>query len=172
MNIIGIDPGPEHSGIVIFDGKSVPFHAVISNDDVLTTLEAHCRARLKKLIAIEMIASYGMPAGRELFETCLWIGRMIQVAAINGTGWRTVYRMDVKQNLCHDSRAKDPNIRQALIDRFGKPGTKKAPGATYGLVGDEWAAMAVAVTVWDRIHEELPLGTDAAGPGLAAGPGA
>ncbi len=43
------------------------------------------------------------------------------------------------------------NIRQALIDRFGPPGKKKAPGATYGLSGDMWSALAVAVTFTDKL---------------------
>ena len=58
-------------------------------------------------------------------------------------------------HLCGHPRAKDPNIRQALLDRFGPGrekalGTKKAPGALYGIKGDEWAALAVAITWWDQ----------------------
>jgi hypothetical protein len=58
-------------------------------------------------------------------------------------------RLKVKLHLCHDSRAKDANIRAALIDRFGKPGTKKNPGALYGVTRDLWSALAVAITFWD-----------------------
>jgi hypothetical protein len=41
-------------------------------------------------------------------------------------------------------RAKDANIRQALIDKLGAVGTKKAPGPLYGISGHLWAALAVA----------------------------
>jgi hypothetical protein len=46
-------------------------------------------------------------------------------------------------------KAKDGNIRQALIDRFGPVGTKKNPGWFYGFSGDVWQAYAVGVTYAD-----------------------
>jgi len=57
-----------------------------------------------------------------------------------------VYRKEVKIYLCGSMKAKDPNIRQALIDRLGDPGTKKNPGPTYGVKSHAWSALAVAVT--------------------------
>ena len=75
-------------------------------------------------IVIEMIASYGMPVGKEVFETCVWIGKF---AEASGMKENYIYRKDEKMNLCHSMKAKDSNIRQALIDRFGVVGTKKKP---------------------------------------------
>lgn len=77
----------------------------------------------KKLV-IEMIASYGMPVGKEVFETCVWIGRFIEAFDLE---YRYIYRKDEKMNICHTMKAKDSNIRQALIDRFGPVGTKRNP---------------------------------------------
>lgn len=102
------------------------------------------------VLAIEMIASYGMAVGREVFETCVWIGRFLQT-------WRKpeavklVYRKDVKLHLCGNTRAKDPNVRQALLDKVGPQGTKKIPGPTYGVKSHAWSALAVAVTVADSM---------------------
>ena len=72
-------------------------------------------------IVIEMIASYGMPVGESVFQTCVWIGKFAQAYE------KYIYRKEEKMNICHSMRAKDSNIRQALIDRFGPVGTKKNP---------------------------------------------
>lgn len=74
-----------------------------------------------------MIASYGMPVGKEVFETCLWIGRFTELAILQGIDVEYIYRKEEKMNLCQSMKAKDSNIRQALIDRFGVVGTKKSP---------------------------------------------
>ncbi|MGH7470493.1 MAG: hypothetical protein ACRENP_21315 [Longimicrobiales bacterium] len=54
-------------------------------------------------------------------------------------------------HLCKNPKAKDQNIRQALIDLLGAPGTKKNPGPTYGISGDAWSALAIAVTARDQL---------------------
>ena len=47
-------------------------------------------------------------------------------------------------------KAKDSNIRQALMDRFGEVGTKKNQGYFYGFKADIWQAFAVCVTYHDK----------------------
>jgi hypothetical protein len=141
--ILGIDPGHKQTAYVLFraDEQRVMEHGIIENEDFLNRhirlLNSICRES-----AIEMIAGYGMPVGKEVFETCVFIGRIWQLLTIPK---EFVYRKDIKLHLCGTTRAKDGNIRQALIDRLGAPGVKKAPGKTYGLKADEWAALAVAV---------------------------
>ena len=101
-----------------------------------------------------MIDSYGMPVGKTVFETCEWIGRFIECANEHFMTYEYIYRKEEKINLCNSMKAKDSNIRQALIDRFGEVGIKKNPGWFYGFKADIWAAYAVGVTYLDKIKEK------------------
>jgi hypothetical protein len=139
-SILAIDPGPLESGRVIFRDGRVIESGVCKNELLIPVLRAWDDA-----LAIEMIASYGMPVGREVFETCVWIGRFVQAYRYPSLA-QLVYRKDVKIHLCGTSKAKDGHIRQALIDLIGPQGVKKAPGPTYGVKSHAWAALAVAVT--------------------------
>jgi len=155
-NILAIDPGTTQSAWCFFDGVKVINSGIFENEELLAKLRgwdlSECR------VAIEMIASYGMPVGKEVFETCVWIGRFFEV--VDSEAYPAlVYRKDVKLHLCQSPRAKDPNVRQALIDRFeptggGKIpqiGTSKQPGPLYGVSSHIWAALAVAVTYHDTV---------------------
>jgi len=115
------------------------------NGDVIGMLHNPDNGAAKVQLAIEMVASYGMAVGREVFETCVWIGRF-QQAWHAPEAVRLIYRRDVKLHLCGSARAKDSNIRQAVIDLLGPPGTKREPGPTYGVRSHAWSALAVAVT--------------------------
>lgn len=139
--IFAIDPGTTQSGWVLFNGSGVVDSGVHDNHDVLRWVQAGQGA---DMLAIEMIASQGMAVGQTTFETVRWIGRF-QQAWRDPEAVKLIYRHQVKTKLCGTQKAKDPNIRQALIDMFGAPGTKKAPGATYGVTSHAWAALAVAV---------------------------
>lgn len=144
MNILAIDPGTNESGWVQLRGGKVHDSGVMPNDDLLRRLRM--MGTWADTLAIEMVASYGMAVGKEVFETCVWIGRL-QQAWHNPEAARLIYRRDVKLHLCGSAKAKDANIRQALLDLMGPQGTKKAPGPTYGVKSHAWAALAVAVTV-------------------------
>jgi len=160
MRLLAIDPGSEESAYVLYDTQeNAPVEwAKGSNDEVidLNLLDASDR------MAMEMIASYGMPVGAEVFETCMWAGRFIERWEAGHFIERTedwapvmpVYRKDVKLHLCGSPKAKDSNIRQALIDRYGGKrkavGLKATPGPLYGLKGDCWSALAVAITAAER----------------------
>lgn len=143
--ILAIDPGTTQTALIEWDGEHIAAKHLIPNAEALELVGATHADE----VVCEMVASYGMPVGREIFETVVWIGRYIERALATGKPVRRVYRKDIKLHLCHSLRAKDGNIRQALIDRLGAPGTKKAPGATYGVSKDLWAALAVAVFAYD-----------------------
>ncbi len=151
MTLLAIDPGNEQSAYVIFHtGIPLEFGKIRNGellDRIANAASSHTRWRDVDELAIEMIASYGMPVGAEVFETCVWIGRFVQAAKVPHT---LVYRRSVKLHLCGLARAKDGNVRQALIDKYGGKekavGKKAAPGPLYGMSADVWQALGVAVT--------------------------
>jgi hypothetical protein len=147
--ILAIDPGTTQSGVVYMTDGVVNHAAVMDNRELLAELPGRGR-----VVAIEMVASYGMAVGAEVFETCVWIGRFVE-RSDDPDAVRLVYRRDVKLHLCGSPRAKDTNIRQALLDRWGGKdkavGTSKQRGPLYGVKSHAWAALAVAVMVADRL---------------------
>ena len=152
--ILAIDPGPTESAYVSLEvtGRIVEA-AKVPNEQLLQMLRS-ARPGRWDAIAVEMIASYGMPVGAEVFETCVVIGRICE--ALRNREPIRVERIEVKSAICHSGKANDANIRQALIDRYGGKdkaiGKKATPGPLYGISGDMWAALAVAVTVQDRMQ--------------------
>lgn len=127
---------------------------------MMDTVRTYAESKQDVRLVVEMIACYGMPVGKEVFETVFWIGRFIQCWFENGSHHKSIpariYRQDVKLHLCKSPRANDATIRAALIDRFGPGkeraiGKKKTPGPLYGVKGDVWAALALAVTFADKL---------------------
>jgi hypothetical protein len=147
--ILAIDPGTTESGWCTYDGSRVIDSGVRPNFAMLEQV----RISLADRLCIEMIASYGMAVGREVFETCVWIGRF-QQAWRDPESVELVYRRDVKLHLCGSAKAKDPNVRQALLDMFPRTGggktpqigTKGQPGPLYGVSSHAWPALGVAIT--------------------------
>jgi hypothetical protein len=150
MTTIGIDPGPREFAWVEWDGSRVVRRGDCPNVEFDVLLTA--AGERGQTWAIEWIESFGMAVGREVFETVFSIGAMAAAAGVCHV--RLVPRRDVKLHLCASPRAKDGNIRQALIDRFGAVGTKKNPGPLFGISNHRWAALAVAVTAHDLAETE------------------
>jgi hypothetical protein len=151
--ILAIDPGPEESALVVLYGNGLPGdHNFIEKND---KIQWWIKELFHDYLVIESVESYGMAVGKSVFETCYWIGRFDpKCEAV------LVPRRAVKLHLCGSARAKDANIRQALIDRFG-PGKEKAigkkasPGPLYGFKSHLWSALALAVTSHDLGKERL-----------------
>jgi hypothetical protein len=147
--VLGLDPGPEQTALAWFDGVSVGRHDILANEDILAVLAMP--PSQGATVFCEDIASYGMAVGATVFHTCRWIGRFWQIAEEAGHDFNRVPRLAVKVHHCKSAKAKDANIRQALLDRIGEQGTKKSPGPTYGVRSHEWAALAIAVYGYDQI---------------------
>lgn len=157
MRITGIDPGSEQSAIVLFDDKDnrILFKEIISNEIFIKMIVQNALPQLKySLIVIEKVTCYGMTVGASVFDTVRWYGKFEQ-AFSERTNEKIEYitRNEIKNLICHSSKANDSNIRQALIDRLGIQGTKKNQGVTYGVKKDLWAALAIAVAYSDKLRE-------------------
>ena len=154
MRIVAIDPGTEESARLVYlsPGEKVINAEILPNEALLNELRMRRQiAEPEEILVVEWITSYGMAVGREVFETCAWIGRFEEAF---GDPSHRLPRKEITLHLCNSSRAKDANVRQVLIDRFGGTkrkavGVKKDPGPLYGIKTHLWAALAVAVTFAD-----------------------
>jgi hypothetical protein len=159
LRILAIDPGTTESGWAIIDADTCqPLDFGKSANGKLLDRLRH-DLHVADVIAIEMVASYGMPVGKDVFTTVLWIGRFYEAVERNRDAARRPELHDrgfVKVHLCRSVKANDANIRQALVDRFaeGQPnfgkGTKAKPGFFHGFAVDVWQAYALAVCVADE----------------------
>ena len=160
--LLAIDPGTIQSAFVLWDGRKI-FNADIRPNQLI--IQYIYEANHERFV-MEKVESYGMPVGATVFDTVFWSGRFVEAHLFAADEDAQVqsdkdyYRMprrEVKLHLCNSARAKDGNIRQALIDRFGPITTKKNPNPVHGDVKirkDIWAAFALAVTWWDTMRGE------------------
>lgn len=159
MIILAIDPGNIMSAYAVIEVPNFKLYEFgkIENNDLIERVSA--LSKTVEAASIEMIASYGMAVGKTVFDTCVWIGRLEQEMVRCGIIPEFVYRAQEKMCLCHSMKAKDGNIRTALIDRYAVHdfktgrGTKKNPDTFYGVAADVWQAIAVGVTYYESLIE-------------------
>lgn len=169
--IIGVDPGPTHSAAVLLEER-LPIIQMYKENIVFksTTFDVIWKfltqANISNIyVVIEQVKHYGsgMPVGASVFDTVLWTGRFIEA-------WHDISerltieqapRSTIKTQICGTAKAKDSNVRQALIDRFPATGGGATPqigikskrGPLYGIMHSGvkgasehlWSALAVAV---------------------------
>lgn len=149
--ILALDPGPVQTGWAITEGTEYVRGGIMQNADMLDFVR---RVPNISVLAIEMIASYGMAVGAEVFNTCTWIGRFEHAWFTVREHWpQRVFRQQVKLFLCHSPKAKDANVRQAILDLYPSTGggqtpqvgTKKKPGPLFGVSSHVWPALGVAL---------------------------
>lgn len=161
--VIGIDPGTEQSAFLLLgsDGKPMT-HGIYGNAELLEFL-AHNAPRTtwvtesSVILAIEWVSFYGgeIHAGSETFDTCRWVGRF-QQAWNDDARCVLIPRRHVRGELCGTQNAGDKEVRAVLIDRYGGKnkaiGKIKSKGPLYGIKSHIWSALAVAVTLQDRLN--------------------
>ena len=151
QKILAIDAGTTESGYCFMDTetyKPLTFGKV-DNDELLATV----REGKYDALVLEAFASYGMSIGASTITSIEWNGRFIEAADALGKPFYRIYRREEKLCLCGSMKAKDANIRQALIDRFAQfdfkngKGTKTNRDIFYGFHSDIFSAFAVGA-VW------------------------
>jgi hypothetical protein len=160
-NVIGIDPGNKETAMCVFDGTRIVYCEKIDNKQFFQYLDHEIAQAIvrtecvhRPAIFIEDIQAMGMAVGQEVFDTAKMIGRIQQTLENGNREYNMVKRTEIKLHHCGTTRAKDTNIRQALIDRFGDKGTKKEPGFFFGISGnDQWSSCAIALYGHDKQNE-------------------
>jgi hypothetical protein len=134
-HLLAIDPGTTKSGWVYLDNGMPLDYGWFDNEKIYELIKS-----LGCPVVIEDVGHYGMPVGRDVFETVRWTGRFDYLAA-NVCKLKVIYikRPDIKLHLCGSPRANDSTVRQAIIDKFG--GDQVAVGGKKCIVckGKGWA---------------------------------
>lgn len=147
MRILAVDPGNEQSAYLMWDmeERNIICKGIEKNEKI----RGHLKTWSYDVLVIEMTACMGMAVGASVLRTTVWIGRFEECSLSSGVPFAEIFRHQVKMHLCGNMRAKDSNIRQALIDRFGPLGRKKEPGFLYGVKKEIWQALALAICYYD-----------------------
>lgn len=152
--IMGIDPGPEKSGVVIVSDDrclSPSYFGHCPNDDVL-----HKGVKPHRVIIEEVVPYYAkkgsMCIGVPLLKTCEATGRFIERCDYMDIPCELLTTPTIRTRLCNSRKVGRPEVKQAIYDYYGGKevavGKKNSPGPLYCLKGQPdhvWSALAVAM---------------------------
>ena len=154
MIVLSIDTGTTESAYAVMNyhkqERLVEF-GKIHNDAMIDKI-INLSSKIN-FVCYEEFASYGMPIGQTTMKSIWWNGYFCAICEKSNLPFYPVLRKDVKMHICQTMKAKDANIRQAIIDKYGEPGTKKNPGMLYGASKDVWSAIAINLTFNDQKNE-------------------
>jgi Holliday junction resolvasome RuvABC endonuclease subunit len=141
LNIIGIDPGSaETAYCIVRDDLTISCADKLPNGEFIYFLR-RCGV---SAVAVEGIQSYGMAVGREVFDTCYMVGRILQTSEDLNLPVSIYNRPEYSKSICGVGKVTDAVLRSSLMARFG--GDKKGE-ALHLLKGnsDKRSAFAIAV---------------------------
>lgn len=155
--VLGLDPGPAESALVEYDAeaRAVLVHRKAPNEHVRATMLPLLVVRCPPgVLVIETPHARGGIERQAVMDTCIEVGRVVEVWRRLAGDAHHIWRETVKRAILGSAKGTDAQVRAALLDRWGGVsaiGRKASPGPLYGLRGDEWAALAVAVA-WADAH--------------------
>jgi hypothetical protein len=157
--ILGLDPGPETSGVVVVTNTYPPrvkgAWAALPIDKISIPPDA-------SHVIIEWLSSYGTIVGDDTFMTALHAGMIKERAEKQGIQAHLLKRPDAAHELTGHRGAKDKQTKAAIREIYHdanmltgggsdkSKGTKKQPGPLYGVSSHSWDALAVIIA-WLRI---------------------
>jgi len=167
MKIIGIDPGPDKSGWVIWDhstgnvcDRGTNINAYLLYCMLPSLLQVHTLS----FAAIEGLACYGRTVGKAVFQSAYMIGALAHMLSMHSKGVFIIPYAEKSKYFVGSRSSNDAAIRAYLRDHYGEKGTSKKPGPFYGIVNHEWEAAATAIHIaelaiggnneWPRITSE------------------
>ncbi len=167
--ILGIDPGPVTSGVILYDpvrSRVLEAWAKMPTADALEAVRKRalsdkegaywCLRRVH--LAMEHIVSYGAPIGKSTIDTIEPIGRIKEAWSREDANATYLSRPEILKHLTGAANSKASDCNYCIRKRFGGDdlavGTKKQPGPLYGVTSHAWSALAVAVVASDLLRKE------------------
>jgi hypothetical protein len=155
--ILGIDPGPTTSGMVVYTmagagpGRVARAYKEATLEQVRMELGALAVAKSTHKTDVEVVVecTQAGPPSTHVVKTTEVVGRIMEACDGRLLPWHGYYRREVLQALgCARKGNKDSLVRLACIELHGgdKPiacGTKKSPGPLYGVTSHAWQALGV-----------------------------
>lgn len=151
MIVLGVDPGPTTCGMVAYCSERERVLVAHKGIPVERLLEAMADPGLCDVVALERVQSYGI-SNPNLYQTAEVMGKLWYAAELNNYPVELYYRRQVLRALDVTGRGnRDSLVRQRILEIHGGNkqvaiGKKSKPGPCYGVAGDAWAALAVALT--------------------------
>ena len=151
MLYIGIDPGPEFCGLVVYQVQEDCSGVVVAARNNATLDQA--RAVIDELAAdcptVAIEHTHPGPPSWSVIKTTVVVGRLLEYSELRGLQTVPVHRKDVKAYL---GKA-DSSIRRSLIEQHGlDPDTfhYTQETALKGVTGHAWQALAAVITLHDE----------------------
>ena len=155
MLYIGIDPGPEFCGLVVYQVQADCSGVVIASRSNATVDQVRRELRHRAVsisgfcptVVIEH--THPGPPSWSVIHTTVVVGRLLEYSELRGLTTVPVHRKDVKAYL---GKA-DSHIRRSLIEQHGlDPDTfhYTQETALKGVTGHAWQALAAVITLHDE----------------------
>ena len=135
--VIGIDPGPLTSGLVVYRTSSTGHGIVIRSDKAADIdrlrMELDAAEPFSHLYEVVVECTQAGPPSTQVVKTTEVVGRLMEACHQRGLDCHTYYRREVLQALgC---------ARKGNKDRPAAVGNKKNPGPLYGVSSHAWQAL-------------------------------